>query len=737
MSRLYLELYRGGIPESLAGLPGADGYDPSNAHHYWTVLTTPLSASAPDADVLEPEGPTPNASAVSHGTDTLPAGTTAASVVAAAIWSPKYPPYRFALSAPDGTQISLEPTTAGDTTWRTVPIASMADGMGIWVIEVEAMAAELPVAIDGRRAHLNPEHTTFPADKFYQQPLLALDVVPRGGSCPKLRELDIEGCAPGSVSVLAHVDGNLGDVVAISCDYGDDTNTTELSGAELTTNPVRFGPHTYAAGSHTAIVTIVRKSGCSPLVDTDGIDISACPASCPTLRPLEVSGCAKGRVTIGVHIDGELGSASELTIDWGDGSSATVVERADLQASQNFSHDYDSALSGSIVATLTRVDGCEPTPYTKDARIPLCETDVCPELGGIDVQGCAGEGAVTLTANVSNAGLVERFTWDFGDGPPVQGGQAVSHTYTDRRDYTAKVTIERPARCSPRTSTVSVPVSACRPPTNHDDDDDHEASWPIPSCAVLLFLALLFLVAGAALLGVGICVASWLYLWATGYWWIIGLVIAGIGLALMVVGHGLLLLWLLLCGSCPENCPLLQLAFDVLLFLAGLSAVLAFLAFILAALDMSPFCWVGWVIDFLDFTVLAIIVLWYARLVGCMEWPRWLPWGPPDVPDVFRVACDLMAGRWSNGPRAAPAGVRPPSGLLTAMNAGGAAARMGAAVVRGKPVVAAADLAERRVATCIECPYFRAGRCARCGCFVALKAKLVTERCPLGRWPSA
>ncbi|NBW99955.1 hypothetical protein EBR03_10335 [bacterium] len=40
----------------------------------------------------------------------------------------------------------------------------------------------------------------------------------------------------------------------------------------------------------------------------------------------------------------------------------------------------------------------------------------------------------------------------------------------------------------------------------------------------------------------------------------------------------------------------------------------------------------------------------------------------------------------------------------------------------------------RRLAICGECEFFKGGRCMVCGCFMALKAKLSTGKCPKEKW---
>jgi hypothetical protein len=81
--------------------------------------------------------------------------------------------------------------------------------------------------------------------------------------------------------------------------------------------------------------------------------------------------------------------------------------------------------------------------------------------------------------------------------------------------------------------------------------------------------------------------------------------------------------------------------------------------------------------------------------------------------------------------------------------AGSAAAAVGRAatsLVTGESPVAQRYLVQVRLATCASCPHYLDGRCndllaadgtvleKGCGCFVAVKAELNTESCPLGHW---
>jgi hypothetical protein len=79
-----------------------------------------------------------------------------------------------------------------------------------------------------------------------------------------------------------------------------------------------------------------------------------------------------------------------------------------------------------------------------------------------------------------------------------------------------------------------------------------------------------------------------------------------------------------------------------------------------------------------------------------------------------------------------------PSARSMASNVLVASARVVKAVVRGEPVMVAADVLEERRALCLPCEFNghrESGgiRCTKCGCS-GLKLHLATERCPVGKW---
>ena len=49
-------------------------------------------------------------------------------------------------------------------------------------------------------------------------------------------------------------------------------------------------------------------------------------------------------------------------------------------------------------------------------------------------------------------------------------------------------------------------------------------------------------------------------------------------------------------------------------------------------------------------------------------------------------------------------------------------------------VTAPNEEVEKRISICESCEFLKENRCSECGCFIALKAGLQTEKCPKGKW---
>jgi hypothetical protein len=46
------------------------------------------------------------------------------------------------------------------------------------------------------------------------------------------------------------------------------------------------------------------------------------------------------------------------------------------------------------------------------------------------------------------------------------------------------------------------------------------------------------------------------------------------------------------------------------------------------------------------------------------------------------------------------------------------------------------ELQQKRLNTCATCEHHTGLRCRICGCFTNVKARMLHEDCPIGKWPS-
>lgn len=142
-------------------------------------------------------------------------------------------------------------------------------------------------------------------------------------------------------------------------------------------------------------------------------------------NPVWVS-CSGGAFTLYVQSPNAFGA---LTIDWGDGSPNTVV--ASLVPPAFISHAYAAAINNFNVTITETATGCVinglvvmEEPVNASIQIPI---------GGV-TQTCAPDDLI-FTNSSTDVSQNTEFTWDFGDGSPIQvfgpgnAGQTITHTY--------------------------------------------------------------------------------------------------------------------------------------------------------------------------------------------------------------------------------------------------------------------------------------------------------------------
>jgi hypothetical protein len=248
-------------------------------------------------------------------------------------------------------------------------------------------------------------------------------------------------------------------------------------------------------------------------------------------------------------------------------------------------------------------------------RLDPCAGPVrCPSITALTVTASCVDPAAGVAANVGFAvtttdpsGLINNFTWDFGD--PASGGanQAVTatpnatHSYSGTGNFTVTVQANVRAACAgggPTTATtlVSVPLCACPPGQTRDAAGRCVAPPPPPATEDFGCLLLRELVAAFTALAIlATMVAFCVFVPGSPAFWIVIGVAGGLAVAAAII----LAIWLAL--PCPRPCAWGLLMVGQIFFGVGWGALYFF------------FCcaWLGWV----GVAALAIgaglLALWY------------------------------------------------------------------------------------------------------------------------------
>jgi len=433
---------------------------------------------------------------------------------------------------------------------------------------------------------------------------------PPTGTCATLDSMEVvSGCAPGEVRFRANITGDVTDIEALTWSFGDGNSRSFPPDDNVDgDNDPTTTSHTYqAVPPNAAAVSIFLREGCSPRMpppQTAGVPWCPPARPCPTLDDIRVTdGCAPGPVSFEADITGDAADIEELTWSFGDGTTRTFSNEDEnpnnnVTLPARVSRTYQRVPEREATVTILRREGCTPRTQSLPVDVPACKAKDCPELTGVNVDGCA-PGEVTLTAQGSNLDQAEGFEWDFGDGQAETGGATITHTYDERDTFEVKVTMTSPDRCQADLQDLTVTVPKCKKKKNGE-----------PSC---LCLILFWVVVGLlALAVIAVFVASCAPNPLT----------IGIAIGLCVVAIIVLLVWLWLCGG--SMCVFLRWLLTILAILAVVFLIAALILAGLAALPnpVTPPC--AALASFISGCYLGAVsgVLYLVGMaVGCVQWP--------------------------------------------------------------------------------------------------------------------
>jgi hypothetical protein len=373
--------------------------------------------------------------------------------------------------------------------------------------------------------------------------------------------------------------------------------------------------------------------------------------NCPTIRELQFAESCQpdGRSLVTFSANVEPDESGTYTWNFGDGSPEETT------SAPSATHFYGATGPFTVALTFTPGDAaCGADAFQRAITLSAC---ACPRVTAVrktnefcaaSIEGVAlGNGIAAFEATTDPPDSDGVFTWDFGDRSSTETTTVpvATHRYATGGTPTVKVSFA-PAlgRCASSSAEDTFTIQQCliTPPLIIDQ-----------CCLFLMIVAAMFMFAAAVLLPLALCVLF-------GGEIRTGIVLTVVALAIGIASFLLLGFWLLWCATLRVNCWLLDLVFDVVLFLLGLSAF-AFVASLIADLIIAIIalaqtsvasylrCAVpisgGLAFDTAYFGILALFLQWFRRFVGCAPYPPWVP--PPlriTVPNWLTGMLNFLRG---------------------------------------------------------------------------------------------
>lgn len=247
-----------------------------------------------------------------------------------------------------------------------------------------------------------------------------------------------EGCGPLPVNFVNTSDLTAG--ATFSWDFGNGTSSTQANPGTVTYQAEATGKDT------TYVVTLTATTSCGSNSVTSTVLVKAKPVA--IFSPSRTDGCSPMLVNFTNTSPG--GAGTTYFYDFGDGS--PVIQRPDKSPVQ---HTYNTTVTTTFRATLTVVNECGTDIRAYNIRV--APQNITPELV---VDANEKEGCAPHTVNFDNNSIgASRFTFDFGDGSPIQTVLTtgrVPHVYTMPGTFTITMTAYN--SCSEISTTETVTV---------------------------------------------------------------------------------------------------------------------------------------------------------------------------------------------------------------------------------------------------------------------------------------
>ncbi len=245
-----------------------------------------------------------------------------------------------------------------------------------------------------------------------------------------------------------------GSIASWTLDFGDGTTVAGGNGV-----PPSSLPHTYAAGTWTAVLTVKDDNGAT---DTDSVGVSANNPPTAALTADKTSGPTPLAVTFnGSGSSDSDGTIASWTLAFGDGGSTNGTGAVP----SSIPHTYANACSCTASLTVTDNQGAQSAAKTLAIHVttnqaPVASLSGSPSSGTVPLD-------VTFDGSLSNDpdGIpLKSWSLDYGDlSSPATGTGAVpssiTHTYSAAGTYNAVLTVTDSSNASRNSAPFTITVN--------------------------------------------------------------------------------------------------------------------------------------------------------------------------------------------------------------------------------------------------------------------------------------
>ncbi len=256
----------------------------------------------------------------------------------------------------------------------------------------------------------------------------------------------LTACINGLVNFTETSTANGNTIASYAWNFGDPTSGVN------NTSTLQSPSHSFAtAANYTITLTVTNAAGCQSVATTKIITINAKPIANFTFPALR---CAGAIITF---IDASTpNSPSMQSWSWNFGDAASGANNT--SSLQNPTHTFSTAGNYTTTLTVTNSTGCVSTVFSTIVSI---NPNPVSNFSASNI--CVPNGLAQFTnTSIISSGSILNWSWNFGDGSPLDITQNPNHNYLTGGIKNVQLTVTSALGCSKDTT---ITISAFDAPT--------------------------------------------------------------------------------------------------------------------------------------------------------------------------------------------------------------------------------------------------------------------------------